>query len=286
MASIVWPSASYSALVLWRSEVPVGAVILSQLSSTGDHKTITYIPPASQAHGTGSEYQGNDYGGLAMSLEQAPSTFYAPQMALLCSRRQQETPTCEALGYRYEISWSEPFVSPSNGTAWPGYGGASAHLLWPAFPTLDGCLWRSDVPVQAIIYTEYDPMHPDAPRTTAEHLQGEAMHGAGIDVNGTAYGAVNMTAGNQTQFLLRSISLCANPPANQPNVTCAALGYAYAVAFSAAEGGQVRSWDAAGAFGAQVVWPAFPSTPSPYSGAATRRWAPSLRRGRPQRGKT
>ena len=251
-AYLVWPLFPTLEMFLWRSDIPVGVIIVSEVTRGGDNSTnIMTIDPESTGHGT--TIQGIGFGNVSIASDRHPSMVY------MCSNTPiyyRPNTNCTDYGYQYQLVFTP--AQDTETLPWPG-GDNTATVAWPQWGRqIDHFIWRSTAAVGMLIYSERSPA--DHYSTIVMSIKWEEAYGKGWQYNGEEYGMIELRQVNGVPFEPQMVYLCSHRPQYLPNTTCADLGYTQQVAFDAEDDRQRREWSWPNTdFAAYLAWPLFPA---------------------------
>ena len=238
-ATVTWPNWEAYDIFIWKSGVPVGSVIFSELSPAGVLQTHVNIIPPSQALGVGT---------VELSVESGVT--YAPQVIYLCGGRAAYVPniTCRSLGFDLEVVFNTSVATQQRMWDWPSMDYA-AFLRWTQFPVLHEFHWRSQMPVKAVIIAETPPDGGDG-NVTIYRYPTPSLGDETLQVSRTPSGA---------SYAPSYVYLCGDRevPA-PPNTSCSDYGYQYQVAFGREKKHQSAEWPQSPSDRAAAVWPEWP----------------------------
>ena len=260
-AYIAWPLFPFYEHFLWRSGLPVGMIIVSEMTSNGDNITVFHsiAPPSLGIDGTDA-YNGLPASRVNMTVGPA-GLLNTPSVVYMCANKPVFTPpayNCSAYGFHYQLEFGP--AKANDTLPWPHNDTASVYWPdWSDTAILTEFLWRSTAPVGALIYSELDPN--GTTQTTLRLLSGNESYGIGSFEDGLEYGSVGLTYDNATAswYTPQVIYMCSHRPMLTPNTTCRDLGYEYSVDFDISVPWQRREWNWPQSLeAAYLVWPAFP----------------------------
>ena len=245
-ASVAWPNMAQNKLdqFAWSSQLPVGAVIYSEVAPDNSvHTRIVVVP------------LGSSDGGKVMATVEDGQT-YTPNIIYLCSNRAPLKPdtNCSDHGYPNQIEFDTVQQTQKKSWNFPDIG-YTATLWWPEHKTsLDWFRWHSNVNVGLILVSRYAE---DGNRSTQQNTPSPPSMGRDEQVNGVWWGVVTINTPTQTQRYTPSlVYMCSNEAAlAPPNTTCEALGFLDGLEFGPFQRVDVKQWPLTPTKTASVSWP-------------------------------